>query len=112
MKIGPSSPSTSAVLLIWRKDQIRQMSADQTDVTKAQAGLSQLPLILYQGYTIHGNEASGVNAAMLVAYYLAAGESEMVKTTFDNCFILLDPCYNPDGMQRFSAWVNSQRGKT
>ena len=101
-----SSPSNLA-----KKDQIQQMSADQTDVTKAQADHSQLPLILYQGYTIHGNEASGVNAAVLVAYYLAAGESEMVAATLEKCYILLDPCYNPDGMQRFSAWVNSHRGK-
>lgn len=101
-----SSPSNLA-----NKDKIRQLSLDQTEAGKTQADHSQLPLILYQGYSIHGNEASGVNAAMLVAYYLAAGESAMVNTTLENCYILLDPCYNPDGMQRFSSWVNSQRGK-
>lgn len=68
------------------------------------------PLILLQGYSIHGNESSGANASLLVAYYLAAGQSEEVKALLDETIIILDPCYNPDGIQRFSSWVNSKRG--
>lgn len=72
--------------------------------------ISNLPLILYQGYSIHGNEASGVNAAMLVAYHLVAGESEEIKKLLKECFIIFDPCYNPDGVTRFSSWANSHKG--
>jgi len=94
-----------------KKNIIQQQSVELTLAEKAgQLDISKMPLILYQGYSIHGNEPSGVNASVLVAYYLAAGESEEVASTLQNCFILLDPCYNPDGVQRFSTWANSHKG--
>lgn len=71
--------------------------------------ISKMPTVLYQGYTIHGNEPSGSNAASLYAYYLAAGQGEAFEQMLDNVVILLDPCYNPDGMHRFSTWVNSHK---
>ncbi len=69
------------------------------------------PLVLYQGYSIHGNEASGSNAAMLVAYYLAAGKDSKITQLLKNNIVIIDPCYNPDGLQRFSTWVNMHRSK-
>jgi hypothetical protein len=89
--------------------QHRQM-AHQPESFKKIPG--ELPAVLYQGYTIHGNEPSGMNAAVLVAYYLAAGEDNQVAETLDNIFILLDPCLNPDGATRFATWVNSQKHQT
>lgn len=71
--------------------------------------ISKMPTVLYQGYTIHGNEPSGSNAAPLYAYYLAAGEGEAFEKMLENVVVLLDPCYNPDGMHRFSTWVNSHK---
>jgi len=73
--------------------------------------MKDLPVVVYQGYSIHGNESSGSNAALLVAYYLAAGEGKIVKNTLENLVILFDPCYNPDGLTRFSTWANSNRYK-
>lgn len=73
--------------------------------------LDQIPLVLYQGYSIHGNESSGSNAAMLLAYYLLAGESSFLDKLLDENIILLDPCYNPDGLQRFSTWANMHKFK-
>jgi hypothetical protein len=71
--------------------------------------IRQMPTVLYQGYTIHGNEPSGSNAAPLYAYYLAAGEGAEFEEMLENVVILLDPCYNPDGMHRFSTWVNANK---
>jgi Zinc carboxypeptidase len=72
----------------------------------------KLPAVQYMGYSIHGNEASGCNAALLVAYYLAAGEGPEVTNLLKNTVFLFDPCFNPDGMQRFSSWVNSHKSHT
>ncbi len=69
------------------------------------------PIVVYQGFSIHGNEPSGSNAALLVAYYLAAAESDAVKQLLDESVILLDPAFNPDGLQRFAYWANTNRGK-
>ncbi len=73
--------------------------------------LSQLPLVVYLGYSVHGNEASGGNASLLVAYYLAAAKSADVERLLDSTIILIDPCFNPDGFQRFSTWVNQHKSK-
>lgn len=67
------------------------------------------PLVVWLGQSIHGNEASGSNAAPLIAYYLAASRSDFVTTLLEGSIILLDPSFNPDGMQRFSTWSNSNR---
>ncbi|MBD0823902.1 M14 family metallopeptidase [Aestuariibaculum marinum] len=67
------------------------------------------PLVVYQGFSIHGNEPSGTNAAMLVAYYLAAAQDEFTQEVLDNTVILFDPCFNPDGLQRFAYWANTNK---
>jgi len=74
--------------------------------------IENLPAILYHGYTIHGNEPSGMNASILVAYYLAAAQDEYINELLENTVILIDPCLNPDGAQKFSTWVNGHKSKT
>ncbi len=73
--------------------------------------VTKTPLVIYQGFSIHGNEASGGNAAPLVAYYLAAAQGKEIDQLLANTIILLDPCYNPDGFNRFSTWVNMHKNK-
>lgn len=71
----------------------------------------KVPLVFYQGYSIHGNEASGSNASLLTAYYLAAAQGPDIDKLLDQTIILLDPSFNPDGLQRFSTWVNSNKSQ-
>jgi len=68
------------------------------------------PLVLWLGYSVHGDEISGSNAAMIVAYYLAASKEASIETMLDNTIIVLEPSLNPDGMDRFVNWVNTYRG--
>lgn len=96
-----------------RLEEIRQTSLALTEVAKADdIRLEDQPVIIYQGYSVHGNESSGANAAPLVAYYLAAGLGEEVEALLRNAVILFDPCYNPDGLQRFSTWANSHKASS
>ena len=71
--------------------------------------VSKDPIVVYQGFSIHGNEPSGSNAALAVAYYLAAAND--IDNLLDNTVILFDPSYNPDGLQRFAYWANTNRSK-
>jgi hypothetical protein len=75
------------------------------------ADVSKIPAVLYQGYSIHGNEPSGSNAAMLVAYYLLAGKSKDLDKLLEDVIIVFDPCFNPDGLNRFASWVNTHKNK-
>ena len=78
--------------------------ADKFDVKK-------MPIVTYMGYSIHGNESSGSNAALLTAYYLAAAQAPEVESALRNSIILLDPSLNPDGLTRFSTWANMHKSK-
>lgn len=70
--------------------------------------VEERPIVIWMGYSIHGNEPSGTNAALLVAYYLAA--AEQVAEQLKQAVIILEPCLNPDGLSRFTTWVNAHRG--
>lgn len=85
-----------------RQEMIRSASSFKKD-------LRDMPGVNYMGYSIHGNEPSGSNAALLMAYYLAAAQTQEVQQLLDDQIILLDPCFNPDGLQRFACWANSRK---
>jgi len=69
------------------------------------------PLVIWLGYSIHGNEASGSNAAMLVAYHLLAGKAPWIENLLENTIVVIDPMLNPDGLARFATWANMHRGQ-
>lgn len=68
-----------------------------------------MPIVVYQGFSIHGNEPSGANAGLAYAYYLAAAEGPEIEAVLDNTVILMDPSFNPDGLQRFAYWANTNK---
>ena len=67
------------------------------------------PAVVWLGYSIHGNEISGANASMLVAYYLAAANTPEINDLLDNVIVVIEPSMNPDGMGVFTTWANSNR---
>jgi hypothetical protein len=73
--------------------------------------IKNMPAVFYLGCSIHGNEASGANAGLLMAYHLAAAQGPEIEKYLENTVILFDPSFNPDGLQRFSTWVNSRKSK-
>jgi len=75
----------------------------------AQLDTSQMPVVVYQGFSIHGNEPSGANAGLAYAYYLAAAQGPDIDSMLDNMVILMDPSFNPDGLQRFAYWANMNK---
>ena len=92
---------------------IRTQHVQLTDpVRSASLSTSSMPVVFYLGCSIHGNEASGSNAGLLIAYHLAAAQGPEIENALENTVILFDPSFNPDGMQRFSGWVNSRKSKS
>lgn len=91
---------------------IETIISNRKDIYSNSLDISESPVIIYQGFSIHGNEPSGTNSSLLLAYYLAASNDKFVLDLLDNSVILIDPCMNPDGLQRFASWVNSHKSKT
>lgn len=91
-------------------ENIRTQHVQLSDpATSGSLNIQSMPAVFYMGFSIHGNEASGTNASLLLAYYLAAAQGTEIEAQLDNTIILFDPCFNPDGGNRFSAWVNSRK---
>lgn len=70
------------------------------------------PVIVWLGYSVHGDEISGTHAAMAVAYHLAASKDKSVANILNNTIIVIEPSVNPDGMDRFANWVATYKGMT
>ena len=94
-------------------EQLDRIKAEHKKLTdperSAEVDITTTPIVIYMGYSVHGNEASGSNAAMLAAYYLAAGQGNKIDNLLTNAVIILDPSLNPDGLTRFATWVNSRK---
>ena len=90
-------------------DQIQRQHLMLSEPEGASLDITKMPTIVYQGFSIHGNEPSGANAGLLVAYHLAASKDASVVEMLKEVVVLFDPCYNPDGLQRFSQWVNTHK---
>ncbi|HIF83978.1 MAG TPA: zinc carboxypeptidase [Flavobacteriaceae bacterium] len=88
---------------------IRTEHLSLNTIDSSKKDLSNMPVVIYQGYSIHGNEPSGSNASMIYAYYLAASKGPEIIKTLENTIILLDPSFNPDGLQRFAHWANTNK---
>lgn len=93
-------------------ENIRQQHLLLSDPAKSgSADVKSMPVIFYLGCSIHGNEPSGVNAGLLMAYHLAAAQGPEIEKFLENTVILFDPSFNPDGQTRFSTWANSRKSK-
>ena len=102
-----TSPSNHA-----RLEEIRRRHVDLADPRLGRPtdrDLADLPAVAFLGFSVHGNEASGANASMLVAYHLTAAQDKATTAWLEEVVVLLDPSLNPDGLGRFSQWVNSRR---
>lgn len=93
-------------------EQIKKDHVSLTDPAQSSSiDISNMPAVVYMGYSIHGNEPSGSNASLAVAYYLAAAQGKEIENILKNVVILLDPSFNPDGLNRFAHYVNSRKSK-
>jgi len=97
------------LIISSEENQPRIEEMRQAHLDAVQSGDTGAPLVLWLGYSVHGDESSGSNAAPIVAWYLAASQSKFVKDLLKNTIIIIDPSLNPDGLDRFASWSNSNR---
>lgn len=58
--------------------------------------------IVWLSYNVHGNESSSMEAAMVTLYELLS----LKKEWLENTVVIIDPCLNPDGRDRYANWYN------
>lgn len=104
-----TSPANQAKLEEIRKNNL-ELTQNPGDISSDE--IRKMPLVVYIGSGIHGNESSGGEAAMMLLYHLAAGQSRQVSRILDEMVVMIDPMINPDGRSRFTQWVNGNRGRS
>lgn len=109
-EMGRTTQFRSQVLLTISSQEnlsnIDDILARRSDI----AASSKDPIVVWLGYSVHGDEISGTNAAMVVAYHLAASQDKAVADMLNDTIIVIEPSLNPDGMDRFVNWVTTHRG--
>ena len=71
--------------------------------------MNEVPIFINLGYSVHGNEPSSSEAAMLTAYVMVASNHPEIAKFRNESILFIDPTINPDGRDRHTQWANSHR---
>ncbi|MCF2517918.1 M14 family zinc carboxypeptidase [Dyadobacter sp. CY351] len=70
------------------------------------------PPIVWMSYNVHGNESVSANTSMKVVYELLNKQNTLTQDFLKNMVVMIDPCINPDGYDRYSQWYNRVQNAT
>ena len=96
--IAISSPQNIAKL-----EEIRKQHAD---LAQGKGDASKTVPIVWINECIHGDETASFESAMWTLYNLTASKGEIAKQ-LENCVVILNPVYNPDGHERYVVFYNA-----
>ena len=66
-------------------------------------------VIVWLSFNVHGNEPSSSEAAMQTLYELLTKPT--AEKWLENTVVIIDPCLNPDGRDRYVNWFTQMSGK-
>jgi hypothetical protein len=68
------------------------------------------PVICWLSYNVHGNEPASSEAAMWTLYDMVDPSNARTQPWLKNTVVVIDPCLNPDGRDRYVNFYNSVKG--
>ncbi len=99
-----------------RLDEIKANNAKLSDPRKlvgseqANRLINTLPAVAWLNYSIHGDELSSTDAAIYVAYHLAAAKDQANRKLLDQVVVNINPLANPDGRERYLSHLEQLTG--
>ncbi|MFT3901833.1 MAG: M14 family metallopeptidase [Niabella sp.] len=92
--------------------QLENIRKDNIALTNQQtAATTNKPAIVWLSYNVHGNEPTSSEASMQTLFELVSPANAQTKKWLQNIVVVIDPCLNPDGRDRYVNWFNSVAGK-
>ena len=70
------------------------------------------PVIVWLSYNVHGNEPVSTEASMQTLYDLVNPENTRTQAWLKNAVVVIDPCLNPDGRERYVNFYNPIHNQT
>jgi hypothetical protein len=95
---------------IARLEDIRLHNLYMAGLSKSPATLTNAPAIVWLSYNVHGNEPSSSEAAMQTLYDMVNPANSRTQPWLKNTLVVIDPCLNPDGRDRYVNFYNQTRG--
>jgi hypothetical protein len=92
-------------------EQIRTDNLKRTGLMEGQPSGKKVGIV-WLSYNVHGNEANSTETAMKTLYELTRPDNAKSKEWLKNTVVIMDPCINPDGRDRYSNWINQVAGTT
>lgn len=92
-------------------EQIRKYNVGLSNADKTASKVAKQPAIVWLSYNVHGNEANSTETAMRVLYTLAESKDAKTRDWLKNTVVIIDPCLNPDGRERYVSNFNMVSGK-
>jgi hypothetical protein len=92
-------------------EEIRKNNLRLTGLLNDKPGDINAPAIIWLSYNVHGNETSSSETAMKVLFELLNPDNKQTKDYLKNTVIIIDPCLNPDGRDRYVNWQMQMTGK-
>lgn len=90
------------------KNNLRAIADPRTlSRSRLDALVNTTPAVAWMAYSIHGDEISGVDASLAVAYRLAAGMDSLTQRLRKELIVIIDPSENPDGRERYLAQMEA-----
>lgn len=80
------------------------------DPAEAKRIVESNPAIVWFSYNVHGNEPSGTECAIQLAYTMGAARNDAIQRMLDDVVLVIDPLLNPDGHERYVSWYQNTRG--
>ena len=87
-------------------DNMSNLENIRTEHLKSTTGESTASkAIVWLSYNVHGNESVSTEASMQTIYELLTTKSSYLENTV----VIMDPCINPDGRDRYVNWYNQYK---
>lgn len=94
------------LVFLGSKDIISNREAIRVNHLKSLVGESTNDhSIVWLSYNVHGNESVSTEASMKTAFELLTAKREYLENTL----VIIDPCINPDGRDRYVNWYNQTK---
>ena len=93
-------------------DEIRKNNLGLAGLNQGNSGTinSTTPVIIWLSYNVHGNEPSSSEAALNTLYEILSKSESNYKSLLEKVIIIIDPCLNPDGRERYVNFFNQSVG--
>jgi hypothetical protein len=96
---------------INRLEEIRTNNLRLAGLQSGAADAKQ-PVIVWLSYNVHGNEPVSTEASMQTLYDLVNPENTRTQAWLKNAVVVIDPCLNPDGRERYVNFYNPIHNQT